>query len=132
MFAAGLVISTLTGRLRRQERDAVIRERNTAALLAFTRDIAGATTPGDVAAVTVRHLEDVFPIAAAVEIPDAGEPGALVSAAGLMPLARAEQAVARWAFEHRAPAGLGTDTLAGARVLALPLVADDAAVGVII
>jgi two-component system sensor histidine kinase KdpD len=131
MFAAGLVISTLTGRLRRQERDAVIRERNTAALLAFTRDIAAATTPGDVAAVTVRHLEDAFPIAASIAIPDPAEPGALVSAAGLMPLASQEQAVARWAFEHREPAGLGTDTLSGARVLAVPLVAGDAAVGVI-
>lgn len=131
MFGAGLVISTLTGRLRRQERDAVIRERNTAALLAFTRDIAAATTPGDVAAVTVRHLEDAFPIAASVVVPDAGEPDGLVSAAGLMPLASQEQAVARWALEHREPAGFGTDTLAGARVLAVPLVAGDAAVGVI-
>src|SRR5262249_5402202 len=42
MFAAGLVISTLTTRLRRQERDALIRERHTAALFAFTRDIAAA------------------------------------------------------------------------------------------
>ncbi len=131
MFAAGLGISTLTGRLRRQERDAVIRERDTAALLAFTRDIAAAATPGDVAAVTVRHLEEVFPIAASVAIPDRGEPGALISAAGLMPLTSQEQAVARWAFEHREPAGFGTDTLSGARVLAVPLVADDAAVGVI-
>jgi two-component system, OmpR family, sensor histidine kinase KdpD len=131
MFAAGLVISTLTGRLRRQERDAVIRERNTAALLAFTRDIAAAATPGDVAAVTVRHLEEAFPIAASVVIPDADEAGALVSAAGLMPLASQEQAVARWAYEHREPAGFGTDTLAGACVLAVPLVAGDAAVGVI-
>src|ERR1051325_10465243 len=42
MFAAGLAISTLTTRLRRQERDALIRERHTAALLGFTRDIAAA------------------------------------------------------------------------------------------
>ncbi len=131
MFGAGLAISTLTGRLRRQERKAVVRERNTAALLAFTRDIAAAATPGDVAAVTVRHLEEVFPIAASVLIPDAGEPGTLTSAAGLLPLANQEQAVARWAFEHREPAGFGTDTLAGARVLAVPLVSGDTAVGVI-
>jgi len=102
MFGAGLVISTLTGRLRRQERDAVVRERNTAGLLAFTRDIAGATTAGDVAAVTVRHLEETFPIAASVLIPDPAEAGALTSAAGLMPLASQEQAVARWAFRSRA------------------------------
>jgi len=131
MFGAGLVISTLTGRLRRQERDAVVRERNTAGLLAFTRDIAAATTSGDVAAVTVRHLEDTFPIAASVLIPDPEDAGALTSAAGLMPLASQEQAVARWAFDHGEAAGLGTDTLPGARVLAVPLVAGDTTVGVI-
>jgi two-component system sensor histidine kinase KdpD len=131
MLAAGLFISTLTLRLRAQERDAVIRERNTAALLAFTRDIAAATAPGDVAAVTVRHLEEIFPVAASVVVPDPDEPGALISAAGLMPLASQEQAVARWALDHGEAAGLGTDTLPGARVLAVPLIAGDAAVGVI-
>lgn len=131
MFGAGLAISTLTVRLREQERDAVVRERNTATLLAFTREIAAAITPGDVAAVTVRHLEDAFPVAAAVAIPDPDEPGALTSAAGLMPLARQEQAVTRWAFDHGEAAGLGTRTLPGARVLAVPLIAGDTTVGVI-
>ncbi len=128
MFAAGLVISTLTTRLRGQERDAIIRERNTAALLAFTRDIAAATTTGDVAAVTVRHLESVFPVAASVLVP---EHGSLVAAAGLMPLASQEEAVVRWAFDHGEAAGLGTGTLPGARVLAVPLAAGESTVGVI-
>lgn len=131
MFGAGLAISTLTVRLRQQERDAVIRERNTATLLAFTREIAAALAPGDVAAVTVRHLEAAFPVAASVVIPDPDEPGALTSAAGLMPLASQELAVTRWAFDHGEPAGLGTNTLPGARVLAVPLIAGDTTVGVI-
>ena len=131
MLGAGLVISTLTVRLRAQERDAVIRERHTAALLAFTRDIAAATSPGDVAAVTVRHLEESFPVAASVVVPDPDEPGGLISAAGLMPLARQEQAVARWALDHGEAAGLGTNTLPGAHVLAVPLNAGDSTVGVI-
>jgi two-component system sensor histidine kinase KdpD len=48
-----------------------------------------------------------------------------------MPLASQEQAVARWALEHGEPAGLGTDTLPGSRVLAVPLVAGETTVGVI-
>lgn len=131
MFGAGLAISTLTLRLRSQERDAIARERNTAALLAFTRDIAGATSQGDVAAVTVKHLEDAFPVAASVLVPDEDDPAILASAAGLMPLANQEQAVARWAFEHGEAAGLGTNTLPGARVLAVPLSSGDTSVGVI-
>jgi two-component system sensor histidine kinase KdpD len=138
MFAAGLAISTLTVRLRRQERDALIRERHTAALLAFTRDITAALAPGDVAAVTVEHLEASFPVSAAVLVPETsagngGEPGpaALVAVAGLMPLAPQELGVVRWTFDHKQAAGRGTDTLPGARILAVPLLSGDDAVGVI-
>jgi two-component system, OmpR family, sensor histidine kinase KdpD len=131
MFAAGLAISTLTTRLRRQERDALIRERHTAALLAFTRDIAAAVAPGDVAAVVVEHLEGAFPISAAVLLPYPDEPGALAPVAGLTPMASPELGVVRWAFEHKQTAGRGTGTLPGARILAVPLVSGDDAVGVI-
>ena len=128
MFAAGLVISTFTTRLRAEQRDATIREGHTAALLAFTRDIAAASTTSDVAAVTVEHLEASFSVSAAVLVP---EPTALVAVAGLMPLATQELEVVRWAFEHKQAAGRGTDTLSGARVFAVPLVSGDEAVGVI-
>src|SRR5262249_1762594 len=128
MFGSGLAISALTVRLRREEQAALLRERETAALLAFTRDIASAAGTEDVSAATVRHLEDVLGVAAAALVPaDEG----LVAAAGLMPLAAQEMTVARWAFDHAQPAGHGTDTLPGARILALPLVVDGKAVGVI-
>jgi two-component system sensor histidine kinase KdpD len=129
MFACGLVISTLTARLRRQERDAIQRERRTAALLAFTREVAAATDEAEVAVVAARHLEDGLDAAAAVLVPD--QAGGLVAAAGLMPLAGQEATVAQWAFDHRRRAGHGTDTLPGARVLAIPLVDGEHAVGVI-
>jgi len=128
------VISALTTRLRRQERDAVIRERHTAALLAFTRDITVALAPGDVAAVTVEHLEASFPVSASVLVPEADGsegPGTLAAVAGLMPLAPQELGVVRWAFEHKQAAGRGTDTLPGAHILAVPLLSGDDAVGVI-
>ena len=57
--------------------------------------------------------------------------GALTAVAGLMPLASQELGVVRWAFEHKQTAGKGTDTLPGARVLAVPLLSGDDAVGVI-
>jgi two-component system sensor histidine kinase KdpD len=129
MFGSGLVISTLTLRIRRQEGDAVDREQRTAALLAFTRDVAAATTVVDVAAATARHLEEALDVAAAVLIPDPQE--GLVAAAGLAPLAAQELTVARWSFEHRAVAGHGTDTLPAARALCVPLTDGDLAVGVL-
>jgi two-component system, OmpR family, sensor histidine kinase KdpD len=129
MFGAGLAISTLTTRLRRQEQEAIVREQRTATLLAFTRDVAAASNVPDVATVVTRHLEDALDVAAAVLVPD-GEEG-LVAAAGLMSLAPQEATVARWAFDHRESAGHGTDTLPGARALCIPLIAGDSALGVL-
>ena len=129
MFGAGLAIATLTVRLRRQEDDARLRERRTAALLAFTRELAISEDVADIGAATARHVEDVLDVAAAVLVPDGD--GGLTAAAGLMPLASQEVTVARWAFEHRQPAGQGTDTLPGAHILAIPLLAGDTPVAVV-
>jgi len=133
MFGAGLAIAALTTRLRRQELDALDRERRTAALLAFTRDVAGADGVPDIAAVTVRHVEDLLGIAASVLVPDdPGDGGSLQSAAGLMPLAVQEQTVVRWSFEHGKPAGHGTATLPGAAITAIPLRPADDTLGVLV
>src|SRR4029079_5800238 len=99
MFGCGVVISTLVVRLRGQERDAISRERRTAALQAFTRDVAEATDVADVATGLARHLEETLEVAAAVLVPDDEE--GLVAAAGLAPLAAQEITVARWALEHK-------------------------------
>jgi two-component system sensor histidine kinase KdpD len=129
MFGSGVVISTLMVRIRRQQRDAVQRERRTFALLAFTREVASATDETEVGVVAARHLEDGLDAAAAVLVSD--DDGNLVPAAGLMPLAGQDATVAQWAFEHRQSAGHGTDTIPGARVLAIPLADADEALGVI-
>lgn len=129
MFGCGLMISTLVVRLRRQERDAISRERRTAALQAFTRDVAEANDVVEVATVLAQHLEDTIDVAASVLVPDPTE--GLVAAAGLTPLAAQEITVARWALEHKEPAGHGTDTLSAAKALCLPLIAGDSAVAVL-
>jgi two-component system sensor histidine kinase KdpD len=49
-----------------------------------------------------------------------------------MPLAPQELTVARWTFEHREVAGHGTDTLAAAKALCVPLVAAESCVGVLV
>jgi two-component system sensor histidine kinase KdpD len=122
MFGVGLVISSLTGRLRRQEQAARHREKRTASLYALTREVAAATDAGQAAAVIARHAAPVFGGRAAVLLPDASgdlqEAGAFPMGGGLDD---AEVAVARWAFEHGRPAGPGTDTLAGAPVQCIPL-----------
>ena len=129
MFAAGLVIAELVVRLRRQEREAIVREQRTAALLAFTRDVAATASAEDVGAVLARHLEATLDVAASVLVPDATE--GLIPIAGLLPLAGQEITVARWTLDHGQVAGHGTDTLTAARVLCVPMLASDSCVGVI-
>lgn len=122
MFGVGLVISSLTGRLRRQEQAARHREKRTASLYALTREVAAATDAEQAAVVIARHAAPVFGGKAVVLLPDAtGELQAQGAFPGGVTLDEAELAVARWAFEHGRQAGPGTDTLAGASVQSVPL-----------
>jgi two-component system sensor histidine kinase KdpD len=129
MFTVGTAMGTMVARLRHAEAASRQRERRTAALLAFTSDAASAKDVADVAAAVVAHVEDVLAAPTAVLVP--GADGSLAAAAGLEPLASQEIDVARWAHEHRRPAGRGTDTLPSARLLAVPLWVGDDSAGVV-
>ncbi|HSA21199.1 MAG TPA: sensor histidine kinase KdpD, partial [Myxococcota bacterium] len=130
MFGVGLAISSLTSRLRGQERGARIRESRTSALYSLSRELAAAQDEGRAAEVTARHAAEVFGGEAVVLLAD-GE-GALdvrgASRPGLA-LSDEELAAARWACGHGRPAGRGTDTLPGARVTCVPLQAGAATLG---
>jgi two-component system sensor histidine kinase KdpD len=126
MLTVGTALGSLVARLRHAEAASLQRERHTAALLAFTTDVAAARDVADVGAAVVSHVEDAIAAPTVVLVP--ADDGTLSAAAGLQPLAENEMAVAQWAFEHNRPAGRGTDTLPSARLLAVPLwVGEDAA-----
>ncbi len=130
MFAVGLVISGLTARLRRQEHGALRRERRTAALFSLSRELASVQDEARAAQVTAEHAAAVFGGAAVVLLPDAaGAPAVRGRSGPGLELSEQECAVARWAVEHGRPAGQGTDTLPGARVTCIPIVAGAGAVG---
>jgi two-component system sensor histidine kinase KdpD len=131
MFGAGLLLSTLTLRIRRQERSAREREQRTAALYALSRELGTAIDADDVAEVVTRQASDLFECGAAVLLPD--EKGSLVAAsrAGEMPDDLAKEGVARWVLEHGRAAGLGTGTLPGAAVSCFPLASGPLVLGVL-
>ncbi len=129
MFAVGLVISTLVLRIRREERGAVARERRTAALYALARELGGARDERETAAATARHVGDVFGGAVSVLLPDATGLLALASGAALD---AQDLAVARWTYEHGEAAGIGSDTLPGARVYCVPLRSGPRVLGVMV
>ena len=132
MLAVALVISDLATRIRAQATSARERETRTAALYAMSRDLGRASGALDVLAASARHIAEVFATEVAFLVP--GVDGALAAQVGLIasfdPDAN-DRGVARWVFEHRQPAGLGTTTLPGARALYLPLIASRGTVGVL-
>jgi two-component system sensor histidine kinase KdpD len=79
LFGVGLAAGTLADRLRRQEADAVAREKRTAALLSLTRAAAGATDEHALARVVVAEAAARIADGAALYAPDvraeAGAPG---------------------------------------------------------
>jgi two-component system sensor histidine kinase KdpD len=131
MLVVGLVIGTLTVRVRQQAEAARHRERRTAALYAMSRELARLRRVDDLLRAAVRHIGEVFASEAAAFLPDpdgrlglrAGQP-----AFGEDP---SETGVSRWVYEHGEMAGPGTGTLPGARALYLPLVASRGTVGVL-
>jgi two-component system sensor histidine kinase KdpD len=131
MLLVAFVIGGLTVRMRMQAEAAREREQRTAALYAMSRDMASTRGIDQLASIAVRHIGEVFRAEVAVLVPDQtrqlqprGGPPQLAMPAN-------EAAVARWVYEHRQPAGLGTATLPGARALYLPLISPGGPVGVI-
>ena len=132
MLLVAFVISDLATRIRAQADSARDRETRTAALYAMSRDLGRASGAPDVLSASARHIAAVFATEVAFLLP--GPENGLVTQAGLIgsfdPDA-SDRAVARWVFEHRQPAGLGTTTLPGAGALYVPLVASRGTVGVL-
>jgi len=132
MFFVSLVISRLTLRVRQQAEAARLRERRTAALYNLSRDLVRERGTQRLSDIAVKHISEVFDSNVTVLVPDdegrlAAPPG------GPSPFTPDQQelGVAQWVYEHRQPAGLGTDTLPGAKALYLPLIASAGTVGVV-
>lgn len=122
MLGIGVVIGTLTLRLREQQRAAVVREQRTSALYALSRELGAAVDGAGVASACVRAVADGFDcevVFLAARTRDALEP--LASVPPDASLGPSERAVAQWAREHGRPAGRETDTLPGEPVLCVPL-----------
>jgi two-component system sensor histidine kinase KdpD len=122
MLIIALVIANLMASIRQQTRVAGARERRTALLYAMSRELAATRGLSSLARVAVNHVAEVFQCKAVILLPDATgklryprDPRLEVS------FRRADLAVAQWVVDHGHRAGLGSDTLAAAPGLYLPL-----------
>jgi two-component system sensor histidine kinase KdpD len=121
MLAVALTISTLAANLRYQARIAMYRERRTRALNELGKELAGALMAEQIVEMAKHHLESLFQAKACFLLPDAQEklhsPSPLPDHKEL-PL---DPAIAQWVYDHQQPAGMGTQSLAGAPMYYLPL-----------
>jgi two-component system, OmpR family, sensor histidine kinase KdpD len=122
MLIIALVIANLMASIRQQTRVAGARERRTALLYAMSRELAATRGLSSLAQVAVSHVAEVFQCKAVILLPDTTgklryphDPRLDVS------FRRADLAVAQWVVDHGHRAGLGSDTLAAAPGLYLPL-----------
>lgn len=132
MFIVAYVICRLTLRVRDQAEAARTRERRTAALYSLSRELVHHRGVATLAALAVQHIGELFSSQVAILVPDeTGNLSAPVTGPVAFSLDAREKATAKWSFEHRQRAGLGTDTLPDAQGLYLPLAAASKTMGVI-
>jgi two-component system, OmpR family, sensor histidine kinase KdpD len=142
MLAVGLVISTLTVRLRQQATVARSREQRITALYTMSREFASTRGIKKVLRAAVQNINQTFDSQVVILLPNVagrlqpwgevvGWWGEGVSDRSVFAPDTHDQGVAQWVYDHGQLAGMGTDTLAGARALYLPLIASQGAIGVL-
>ena len=131
MLTTALVVSALASRVHAQTELTRERERRTAVLFSLSRELARLPTVASVANATQRIICEAFDVQVWIIVrhPDGrfAPPDQTVNE---MPPHKHE-GVIRWVFDHRHPAGAGTDTLPGADGTYLPLLGADNLVGVL-
>lgn len=127
MLVTGIVISELTARLRGQSESARRRERHTAALYSFGKELGNLQSREAIAAAVRRTIHEAIDAETWLLVVD--DDGSLI-ALGDPPPAK-DEGVAHWAFSHRLPAGAGTNTLPAAEAAYYPLMVADGIVGVL-
>ena len=134
MFLVAVVISHLAGLIRRQAEAARLQERQTAAMLALSRQLAGTRGVDQILQAAVQHISEIFECQVVALLPD--DQGKLKVAAGDMASVFhqdiiKEMGVARSAFETGQMAGWGTQTHQESPILYVPLQATSGVLGVL-
>lgn len=122
MGGVGVLIGTLTSRLRRLTEQMRVREERIRVLYALSRELSETPEPKALLLAAGRRLQEFYGMPVLILTSEAQGP--LTVAAGDpegFGWNSHEQTVAQWVYEHDQAAGCGTETLAGARGLHLPL-----------
>ncbi len=130
-----LIVSTLVGNLAARLRSKAVATRLTARrtenLYEFSRRVASAANIEDVAWAVVSHVANSLQCQSVILLPRDGQ---LEIAAGFPPedtLTPGNRAAADWAWEHGKPAGWSSETLPASDWLFVPMVMNNAPVGLV-
>ena len=121
MLAVGLTISSLAANLRYQARIAAYREQRTRAINELGRELASALHVEQIVESARSHLEGLFQSQVCILLPDSREKIKVATAVLSHKDLPLDTAIGQWVYDHQQPAGLGTQSLAGAPMHYLPL-----------
>ncbi|MET0377532.1 MAG: two-component system sensor histidine kinase KdpD [Spongiibacteraceae bacterium] len=127
MLGVALLTGQLTAHLKYQARVAINRELRAGSLYEMARELSAALLVEQVRTIASRYVEGNFRARVTLILADADNQ--LIWPADAV--ATIDVGIAQWAFDHAAPAGLGTDTLPSSAALYLPLLAPMRARGVL-
>jgi len=132
-LVVALITGQLTARIRAQERHERAREERATALFHLTQALGTAKTLDEGVFTALRQADELFSAKTALLFADEGGSGQLTPHfAGSFSVDEKERAVADWVWRNRKQAGRFTDTLPSAKGFYLPLVREDAALGVLV
>ncbi|MFT3841935.1 MAG: DUF4118 domain-containing protein [Myxococcaceae bacterium] len=129
MFAVGLVVSTLTEQLRREETRAKDREARTGVLYALSRELSSARDESEAAKVLATHAAALFGTGAGVVL--AREPAVLAATAGSLAFEAAEQEETARVLTLPSGAGVSTARYGTSRTTCVPLRSAEKTLGVL-
>ncbi len=131
-FVVALIAGQLTARIRAQERHERLREERATALFHLTQALSAARSLDDAVFAALRQADALFNGQCAVLLAGMSPEGLTPHFAGSYWLPEKERGVADWAWRNRKKAGRFTDTLPSAEGFHVPLLREDAALGVLV
>lgn len=132
MLAIGLLVSTLTARLRSQLEGGRVRERRLAALVHLGKLLGAVSGEAFLVAAAGRQVADLLGGEVVIYLRgDAGGPRLVYGDGSAVAAHPVSGPAAHWVIGHDQPAGAGTDTLPNAPALFLPLTGSQSTVGAI-
>ena len=129
MLLVGILIGNLTAGVRYQARIARHREKRAQHLYEMSKSLSQALTPDAIAQTSRHFISSSLHAKTAILLPQ--ENGELAQPAGEVTSIVVDDAIARWSFDKKLPAGAGTDTLPGVPYQLLPLVASGGSCGLL-